>query len=138
MQAIFANSAFFAPGRYDPAMQRGRKPSNEAPSFGQQLAHFRKARGLTQQELAETLGISRDLVGHYERRCQNPNLDFVLRVAQVFEVSVDELLGFKPPKPRSGPPPRVKTLAERLTQLPKSKQSVVLEMLEGFLEKAES
>jgi len=91
---------------------------------------------MTQHELAEALGISRDLIGHYERRSQNPNLDFVIKVARLFDVSVDELLGFKPVAIRSGPPPKVKQLAERISKLPKNKQSVVLEMIESYVDRA--
>jgi len=91
---------------------------------------------MTQYELAEALGISRDLVGHYERRSQNPNLEFVIKVAKLFEVSVDEFLGFKTTPEKSGPPPRVKKLTRRLVDLPKTKQGVVLEMLESYLDKA--
>ena len=90
---------------------------------------------MTQYELAEALGISRDLVGHYERRSQNPNLEFVIKVAKLFDVSVDEFLGFKPAPEKSGPPPRVEKLTRRLVELPKTKQGVVLEMLESYLDK---
>ena len=136
MQAISHKKHFSMIGPYNALMTRGRKASQEAPFFGQRLVHFRTQAGMTQAELAEALGISRDLVGHYERRSQNPNLDFVIKVAGVFEVSVDELLGFKADSTKSGPPPRVKKLTQRLTELPKTKQAVVLEMLESYLNQA--
>lgn len=117
-------------------MSRGRKPSQEAPLFGQRLVYFRQKTGMTQYDLAEALGISRDLVGHYERRSKNTNLEFVIKVAELFEVSVDEFLGFKPEKEKTGPPPRVKKLTQRLVDLPKTKQGFVLEMLESYLDKA--
>lgn len=121
---------------YNGDMTRGRKPSQEAPLFGKRLVHFRQKAGMTQYDLAEALGISRDLVGHYERRSQNPNLDFVIKVSELFGVSVDEFLGFKAAPEKTGPPPRVKKLTKRLNELPKTKQGVVLEMLESYLDKA--
>ena len=136
MQAISSKKLNFRNHPYNGEMTRGRKPSQEAPMFGQRLIHFRQKAGMTQYELAEALDISRDLVGHYERRSQNPNLDFVIKVAELFEITVDELLGFKPERDKSGPPPRVRKLTERLTELPKTKQGVVLEMLESYLDKA--
>lgn len=91
---------------------------------------------MTQQELADALNITRSLVLHYERNCSNPASDFVLRVSKVLDVSLDELFDLKPEKVRSGPSPRVKKLTQRLTELPKAKQSFVLEMLESYIDKA--
>jgi len=136
MQAISRKKSLSRFPPYNGDMSRGRKPTQEAPLFGQRLVHFRQKTGMTQYELAEALGISRDLVGHYERRSQNPNLEFVIKVAKLFEVSVDEFLGFKTTPEKSGPPPRVKKLTRRLVDLPKTKQGVVLEMLESYLDKA--
>ena len=104
--------------------------------FGKRLSYFRQKKGMTQHELAEALGISRDLIGHYERRSQNPNLDFVIRVADLFEVSVDELLGFKPERDKRGPPPKVRKLADRISSLPKNKQAVVIEMIESYVDRS--
>lgn len=105
--------------------------------FGKRLAELRKQRGMTQQELADALEITRDLVGHYERRSNNPNLDFVLKIAELFSVSLDELLGLvNEPKKKPGPPPRVARVAERIAKLPKAKQAVILDMVEGAIGKS--
>jgi transcriptional regulator with XRE-family HTH domain len=122
---------------YNRDMQRGRKPKQEAPLFGQRLAHYRTMKGLTQYEFADLLGISRNLVVHYERACENPTADFVIRAAQTLNVSIDELLGLQPQRQtKRGPSPKVQKLAERISKLPKSKQAVVIEMLEGYLDRA--
>ena len=63
-------------------------------------------------------------------------MDFVLKASRMLEVSLDELFDLKSEKEKSGPPPRVKKLSERLTGLPKTKQGFVLEMLESYLDKA--
>ena len=89
---------------------------------------------MTQQELADALGITRDLVGHYERRSNNPNLDFVLKVADLFGVGLDEFLGMaEEPRRKPGPPPRVTRLAESISKLPKAKQAVIIDMVQGAL-----
>ena len=120
-------------------MQRGRKAEADAPMFGKRLAELRKERGMTQQELADALGITRDLVGHYERRSNNPNLDFVLKVAELFGTGIDELLGLaEEPKRKPGPSPRVARLAESIAKLPKAKQAVILDMVEGAIGKQAS
>lgn len=136
MQAISSKKLNFRNHPYNDRMASGRTTTKEAPFFGQRLSYFRKQRGMTQQEFADALGISRNLVLHYERNCSNPTMDFVLKASRMLEVSLDELFELKPEKEKSGPPPRVKKLSERLTGLPKTKQGVVLEMLESYLDKA--
>jgi len=136
MQAISTKKAVFRNRPYNGRMASGRTTTKQAPFFGRRLSHFRKQRGMTQQELADALEISRSLVHHYERNCPNPTTDFVLKVSKVLDVSLDELFELKPEKIKTGPPPRVKKLTQRLVELPKAKQSVVLEMLESYLDKA--
>ena len=87
-------------------MASGRTTTKAAPFFGQRLSYFRKQRGMTQQEFADALGISRNLVLHYERNCANPTMDFILKASRTLEVSLDELFDLKPEKEKSGPPPR--------------------------------
>ena len=54
----------------------------------------------------------------------------MLKVAELFEVSIDEFLGLKPEKAKSGPPPKVKVTEK--SALPKAKQTVVIDMIEGI------
>ncbi len=141
MQVLFSENGRCRPScqtdPYNRDMQRGRKPKHEAPPFGQRLAHYRTLKGLTQYEFADLLGISRNLVVHYERACENPTADFVIRAAKTLDVSVDELLGVQPQRStKRGPSPKAQKLAERISKLPKSKQAVVIEMLEGYLDRA--
>lgn len=53
----------------------------------------RKKRGLTQEELAEKLGVSSAAVSKWERGISTPELSMVCKMADCFEISVDELLG---------------------------------------------
>jgi len=121
---------------YNGAMP-GRAPSKPAPAFGGQLATLRKARGLTQAQLAETLGISVEMLAYYERRATNPSADFIGKAAAFFGVSADELLALDSKSPRKpGPPSQLAQLTERLSKLPRAQQKVVAQMLEGFLKQA--
>ena len=133
MQVFSAKKPFLANHPYNADMQPGPKPVREQPFFGQQLAHFRQQRGLTQQELAQELGITRELVGHYERRCENPSIEFLINFSKTMGVSVDELLGLKPERETPGPSPKALKMAEKISQMPRSKQAVVLGMLEGAI-----
>ena len=119
---------------YDADMA-GRPPLTDAPPFGRNLAALRKAHGWTQPQLAEMLGITLAALTHYERKAQNPTAEFVAKVAKLFNVSVDELLGHTI-KPAKKPGPRSQ-LEDRLTairELSRDKQKVVLQLLDSFLQ----
>ena len=53
----------------------------------------RKKRGFTQEELAEKLDVSSAAVSKWERGISTPELSMVCKMADCFEISVDELLG---------------------------------------------
>lgn len=60
--------------------------------FGKNLVELRKARGLTQQALADLLDIQPRLLGRWERDQGKPQFDYILKLADVLEVSLDRLL----------------------------------------------
>jgi transcriptional regulator with XRE-family HTH domain len=134
MQAISQKKPVFRKRPYNGRMASGRTTDKKAPFFGQRLSYFRKKRGMTQQEFADALGISRSLVHHYERSCPNPTTDFVLKATQTLDVSLDEFFELKPEKEKSGPSPKALKIAERISTLPRAKQSIVVGMLEGAIE----
>lgn len=60
--------------------------------FGQQLTKIRKERQLTQLELAELLDVQPRLIGRWEQGKGKPQFDYVIKLADVLEVSLDRLL----------------------------------------------
>ena len=60
--------------------------------LGSRLAEFRKAKGLSQESLAEEAGISLRTLQRIEKEGTNPHGDTLKRIAEVIEVSMDELL----------------------------------------------
>jgi transcriptional regulator with XRE-family HTH domain len=118
-------------------MPGGRPATKPAPKFGQRMAAFRAAKGLSQSALAEKLGITRDQVVYYERKARNPSIEIVEKAAAFFGVTVGELFNdTAKTKAKPGPPSQFTQLAERLDQLPRTQQKVVAQMLEGFLKQA--
>jgi transcriptional regulator with XRE-family HTH domain len=61
--------------------------------FGKQLQRLRTRRGLTQEQLAVTVGLSRTFVTRLELGQHDPSLSTLVRLAKVLRVSVTELLG---------------------------------------------
>ena len=62
-------------------------------TLGQNLQAARKAKGLSQETLAEQIGVSRQALGKWEKDTALPGLDNMQAAAQVLGVSVDTLLG---------------------------------------------
>ena len=62
-------------------------------TLGQNLQAARKAKGLSQETLAEKIGVSRQALGKWEKDTALPGLDNLQAAAQVLGVSVDTLLG---------------------------------------------
>lgn len=60
------------------------------------LTALRKARGLSQEELAARLGVVRQTVSKWERGYSVPDAELLIKLAEVLEVSVAELLGEGP------------------------------------------
>lgn len=58
--------------------------------------HIREQSGLTQQQLADKLGISRSAVGMYEKGEREPNFETLELIADTFNVDMNYLLGKKP------------------------------------------
>ncbi len=59
---------------------------------GQNLKYLRKLRGWTQEEFAIKIGIKRSLIGAYEEERADPRLDVLEILADMFKLSLDELL----------------------------------------------
>ena len=62
-------------------------------SFPKRIVLLRKERGLSQKSVAEDLGISQALLSHYEKGIRECGLDFLCKIADYYQVSVDYLLG---------------------------------------------
>ena len=64
----------------------------EQRSFGAVLAALRKERGMTQLELAEKMGVTDKAVSKWERDLSYPDVSSIPKLAELFQVSVDELM----------------------------------------------
>ena len=60
--------------------------------FGEKLRELRKSRGLTQQELAEALYVSRTAISKWESGRGYPSIDSLKEISGFFSVSIDDLL----------------------------------------------
>ena len=61
--------------------------------LAEQIRSFRKKRALTQEQLAEAMGVSTGAVYKWEAGLSQPELSMLLELADFFDTSVDVLLG---------------------------------------------
>ena len=57
------------------------------------LAKYRKSKGLLQKDVARMLGIATNTYSCYETGTNEPSISILLNLADIFDVTVDELLG---------------------------------------------
>lgn len=62
--------------------------------LGRKIQKLRKAVGLTQEEMAERLNISRTHMGHLEQGRKKPSLELLEKIAKHLKVKVNELIPF--------------------------------------------
>lgn len=63
--------------------------------FGEKIIHLRKNKGLTQDSLAEMLGVTAQAVSKWERGESMPDVSLLPALARIFEVSIDSLFGIE-------------------------------------------
>lgn len=62
-------------------------------NYGERISELRERRGWTQEELANSVGITRAALSHYEKNRRKPDFDTLTRLADRFNVSIDYLIG---------------------------------------------
>ena len=62
-------------------------------TFGKKIAELRKASGLSQEQFGEMFDVSRQSVSKWESDQSLPELSTLIKIADFFNISIDELLG---------------------------------------------
>lgn len=76
-------------------------------TLGQRIYNLRTERNLSQTDLAEHLGVSRQSVSKWETDTSVPDLDKLVKLCDLFEVSMDELVRGVETKEKETPEPQV-------------------------------
>ena len=64
------------------------------------IRELRAARSMTQQELADLISVTRQTVIAIEGDKYSPSLEVAFRIANVFDVPVEQIFQYAPPRPR--------------------------------------
>ena len=106
-------------------------------AMGTRISRARKAREFTQQDMADHLGIAQQTYAQYETGIRRIPASMLPKLAQDLGLTLEELMGtgsgsrYKP-----GPSSKLELQIERLRQLPRATQKVVMNMLDGVLAQA--
>ncbi len=65
----------------------------DANLFCENLSHLRRRADMTQSELADRLNLTRQAVSRYEKGDSFPDISILVKIAEIFHVSIDELIG---------------------------------------------
>lgn len=65
-------------------------------TLGMMISSLRKDKGMTQLELAEKMGVTDKTVSKWERDLSFPDINSIPKLAEIFEISVDDLMQVKP------------------------------------------
>ncbi len=68
-----------------------KKSNKTLKTLGWKIQKLRRKMGLTQEELAEKLGISRVYMGYIEQGRENPSLRLLIKLSRKFGVKIEEL-----------------------------------------------
>lgn len=71
-----------------------RKVTKQDYCLGRRIQKIRKEKGLTQEKLAEKVGISTTWVGYIETGYRRPNLKMIYKVARALGVNVKDIFPF--------------------------------------------
>jgi transcriptional regulator with XRE-family HTH domain len=103
-----------------------------SPMFPTRLTQFRKAQGLTQQALADAIGMHVNQIKRYEAGTAQPTLDALIRLAKVLHVSLDALVFDESER---GPSEDLALQFEAVSHMPDEERRIIRALLDGMIVK---
>ncbi|VAV87007.1 hypothetical protein MNBD_ALPHA08-1090 [hydrothermal vent metagenome] len=101
-----------------------------AMSFPKRLLTTRKAQGFTQQSLANAVGMHVNQIKKYEAGTAQPTLTAMIKLAQTFHISLDELV-FE--EGERGPDEDLRLQFEAISRMSPEEKKIIKALLEGMI-----
>jgi transcriptional regulator with XRE-family HTH domain len=98
-------------------------------SFPVQLIQLRKQRGLTQQQLADAVGIHVNQIKRYEAGTTQPTLEVLIKFTKALHISMDNLVFGDTPELDD----KIRLQLEALRELETNDRKIIQEVLEGLI-----
>ena len=93
--------------------------------FAKNLRKYRKKKGLTQTKLGEKLNYGYTAIANYESGRNEPSYDVLISLAQILDVTPNDLLGFPPVE-------KEMEILFSFQELSPEKQKIILEMINAL------
>jgi len=104
-------------------------------SIQQRLISLRRERDLTQQQMADAIGVHVNQVRRYEAGATQPSLDALKKIAVAMSVTIDSLVFDEEER---GPDEQLRLQFEAISHLSPEEKQVVKELLDGMIIKYQS
>ena len=115
-------------------MKPGRPPQTTRSPFGARVYALREAAGLTQEQVAEQLGISQPSYALWERKEVALRPDQLTTLVKILGVRIEEVLDERPSTTRrGGPVGRTKRVFEQVSSLPRHQQQKILDVVDALV-----
>jgi len=120
---------------YTADMKTGRPAHSPRSAFGRRLYELREASGLSQQEIADYLGISQPSYALWERRDVALRAEQIVKLGKILDCSMDQLVIGTPAKStkRGGPVGKARRIFEDVSCMSRTQQQQVLNVVEAFV-----
>lgn len=111
---------------------RTRGQTGRMRDFGERLKLFRKQAGLTQDDVAAQLGLTKNAISQWERNVSQPDLANLVALRMMLRVSLDVLVGGDEPGDGGDAVQSAveRTLIKRFRALPPKKRAAVLDLFD--------
>lgn len=109
--------------------------------LGKALAQARHAAALTQQQVADSLGIPQPQYASYEVGRRRVPVSMLPRLARIFKTSIDALVGsdasaapaaLAERRSKRGPPSRIERQLGAIAKMPKSERKIITQLLDAM------
>lgn len=115
-----------------------RADRDASAALGKRIAALRKKKSITQTELSKLVGVTQPQISSYEIGRLRPPHDFIAKVAEALDVSIDEIFGVAKRNQATEDDRLERRFARRLKlvkNLPKRDQDALLRTMDAFLER---
>lgn len=104
-------------------------------NIGNNIMKYRRQLGITQEQLAKYIGVSKSSVSKWETNTTYPDIVFLPQLAALFNVTLDELMGYQPQLTKEA----IKKIYHELSsEIASNEKEVVFEKCENYIKKYNS
>lgn len=120
-------------------MHTGRPPKRKRTALGSRLSALREQAGLSQQAVADRLGVRQQVVAYLERQAVSLRPEHATTLAKLFNVTTSELLGEDSPQSRRpGPVGKARQAFAEVSALPRHHQEHIVKVVTALVAQAKA